>query len=454
MGKRLVGLDIGRGIGILGVVFSHSYMGRICLWDADTMLDLVGRLPIIILVVLAVPIILCSLLGSLFSFITAICVTISMLKIKERGNQYVWKYIFMKVIFAIILKSMEDFYSNFLNDYNLFRDGKFVFPEIDLTYASHTLDDVGFFGWAVPLCVMGVMKITKRESYQIAILIVVAVLLIQFNGLTIALFTWLADWCKEKEWYLLYYLCKKLYDGHYSIAQYFPFGLFGGAYGILFSKTKDFKVYWKFTWILTAICLIGGIQIVLEDDIIGKLFVWVKPVGYLYLVNIPQCIGAVWFMHLADNPNRSLKKRYLFVKWSTFLRRANTTSLSAYLLEAWFSQRIYIFLKAFFGPGADNELKKTLWSWPLVSLYMLVTVLLWFAFLKFWEGFDFKYSAENQMGVILGYLFNQPYNKSDYKSTIYQPTNDLYEELQNSVGKGIVWNCLMEKNKFKITESY
>ena len=430
--SRLVGLDIGRGIGILGVVFSHSYMGRICGWSDKILFDLINKLPIIILITLAIPIILCSLLGSLFSFITAICVTISVLKIRNKGMNWVWKYIFMKVIFAIILKGMEDVYSNFLNNYNMFRDGKLVFPEINLTYASHTLDDVGFFSWAVPLCVIAVGKLTSNYRYQMAILVVAAVLMIQFNEFTMSIFTWLANWSNEKEWYLMYFLCKKIYDGHYSLVQYFPFGLFGGAYGILFTHTKDFKTYWRFTWILCGVCLILGIQIVLADDIISKLFVWVKPVGYLYLVNIPQCLGAVLFMHLADNPERPLLKRYKFVKWSTFLRRANTTSLSAYLLEAWFSQRILVFFQAFFGPGSDRVQEKTLWSWPLVVVYMLTTVVLWFIFLKYWEKVDFKYSAENQMGCILGWLFNQPYNKTNVRENVYKPSEDLLNALLES----------------------
>ena len=105
---------------------------------------------------------------------------------------------------------------------------------------------------------------------------------------------------------------------------------------------------------------------------------------------------------------------------------------SAYLLEGWFSQRIYVFFQAFFGPGSDHAQLKTLWSWPLVVLYMLVTTVLWFVFLKYWEKVDFKFSAENQMGCILGWLFNQPYNKTNVQENVYKPSEDLYNEMMES----------------------
>ena len=144
MSKRLVGLDFARGIAILGVILSHSFQGRVADWDAQTLFNLASKVPIVLLIILFVPVVAASLLGSLFFFITAVGVTISVIRIRTKGTQHTIKYIVMKMFFAIFLKFLEDGWKAVFNYYP-FKKHYIGFPNITFHYWAHSLDVVGFF---------------------------------------------------------------------------------------------------------------------------------------------------------------------------------------------------------------------------------------------------------------------------------------------------------------------
>lgn len=432
MGKRLVGLDYGRGLAIMGLLFTHSIMGSITHWKIDILFDLAGKIPVILVVLLLAPIALLGMMGSLFSFATAICVTLSSIKIHEKGWKYLIQYCVMKMVFAFILKGLEDFWSQICSDYNLFRSGKLEFPTVYIFYWAHTLDDVGFFSWSVPLLVAIVTSIPKMHYYgHMAILTVIAVVLLYFNQYFIEWFKILADFSKEKEFYLFYYLFMKCADGAFAIAQYFPFGILGGAYGLMMSKTRDFKVYWTYTGILSFILFLGFIRFVpFEEDIISRSFGWIKPNCFLFLMGIIQSIAVIICLHFTDNPKRDINKRYSAIKKTAFLRRINCLSLTAYVVDRGYNDLIYRIFKLFFGPGADYDKKSFLWPWYLAVLYMIVCVWVWSIIVKLWEKIEFRFCVESQLSTIMCWLFNQPYNKMDYKTAIYGPINDIQQEIE------------------------
>lgn len=430
MSHRLVGLDFGRGIGILGVILSHSFQGPATNWDTNVLLDLATKVPLLILIVVFIPIVFASLLGSLFFFITAIGVTISSLRIRTKGTKYVWKYIIMKVVFSFLLKFMEDAWKTILKYYP-FMQGKIALPEIKLNYFSHSLDNVGFNSWFVPLVVLGITSIPKLHYYyQMAILCVISMILIAIKDYSLSFFAHLATWFQEKEYFFFYYLCMKMCDGHFSIAQYAPYGLVGGAYGILFHNTKDFKLYWKFTWILVAIYFAYGIPaICFVPDLPSQIFAWVKPIPYLFVIGGVQCLAMMLCLQLNDNPNRPIKKRYSLIRNTTFLRRANALSLTAYIMEEAFNNAFYIVFKTFFGPGADRENHICLWPWLVVVVFVILCTVMWSYFLVWWEKADFRFSAESQLGAIMSWLFQIPYNKIDYAKNIYGALDDITAEM-------------------------
>ena len=436
MSHRLVGLDFGRGIGILGVILSHSFQGPATGWDTSVLLNLATKMPLFLLIVVFVPIVFASLLGSLFFFITAIGVTISSLRIRSKGTRYVWKYIFMKLVFAFLLKFMEDAWKTFLSYYP-FKQGHFAIPQVNLNYFSHSLDNVGFNSWFIPLVVLGVTSIPKLHYYyQMAILCIVSMILLFIKDYSLSFFATLASWFQSKEYYFFYYLCMKMCDGHFSIAQYAPYGLIGGAYGILFHNSKNFKLYWKFTWILVVVYFIYGIPaICFVPDLPNQIFAWVKPIPYLFVIGGVQCLAMMACLQLNDNPSRSVEKRHSLIRKTTFLRRANALSLTAYIVEEAFNNAFYTVFKTFFGPGADRENHICLWSWPVVLIFVFLCTAAWSYFLVLWEKVDFRFSAESQLSAIMSWIFQAPYNKIDYSKNIYGALADITKELEEKLGQ-------------------
>ena len=438
MGKRIYGFDFGRGLAILGVVFAHSFMGQVTGWNTNILFDLAKKTPIVLLILLFVPVVALTLMGALFSFITAVCVTMSSIKITAKGGNLIWRYIFMKMVFALVLRFLEDFWGPFLKDVNIFKDHKFSFPTTSLEYSADTLDDVGFFSWFIPLLVYLFTKIPRLNyRHHMAIFTVLGVVLFQFNDVTIEYCRKLGEWFEKNEFYLFYYFTTKLDNGAFAILQYLSFGMFGGAFGLLFSHTNDYKHYWTYWAILSGICLVFGLSnlTVEYETFITRAFEWIKPKSFLFLMVCIQSAVMLFFMHLTDNPKRPLEKRYNTVRRTTFLRRINILSLTAYIVEPRFSRTVLMFFKLLFGEGSDREKETCLWSWHVVLLYMLLCTTLWAFVCLLWEKAHFRFSMEHQLSCIMSWLFQQPYNRMDYKSAIYGPVEDLKKEMEANKAK-------------------
>ena len=104
MVKRLVGLDYGRGLAILALLYIHSIMSSVVHWNMETINDLSNKMPSFLSILLFSPLVVFGMMGSLFSFATAICVTLSSIKIHAKGWKYLIQYCIMKMVFAFVLK--------------------------------------------------------------------------------------------------------------------------------------------------------------------------------------------------------------------------------------------------------------------------------------------------------------------------------------------------------------
>ena len=85
-------------------------MGQVTGWNSNILFDLAKKTPIVLLILVFIPVVALTLMGSLFSFITAVCVTISSIKITAKGGNLIWRYIVMKMVFAFVLKFLEGFW--------------------------------------------------------------------------------------------------------------------------------------------------------------------------------------------------------------------------------------------------------------------------------------------------------------------------------------------------------
>ena len=138
-------------------------------------------------------------------------------------------------------------------------------------------------------------------------------------------------------------------------------------------------------------------------------------------------------LQLNDNPSRPVEKRHSLIRNTTFLRRANALSLTAYIVEEAFNNAFYTVFKTFFGPGADRENHICLWSWPVVLIFVFLCTVAWSYFLVLWEKVDFRFSAESQLSAIMSWIFQAPYNKIDYSKNIYGALIDVKKELEGKL---------------------
>lgn len=442
MGKRYYGLDIAKGVSVLGMVLSHSFMETAARWNKDVLFSLVAKIPIVLLVLLMAPIVLFAQMGSMFSLIAAACVTISFLHVSRKGFGVVWRYIFMKIVFAFILRGIEIFWNQWTVDWDFFETGKMQWPIVDIPFESHTLDCIGFIGWFIPLLLYGIRLIPYLKDYRIqAGILYVLSLIITMNSRDIS--AWgrtVESYCRSNGLSLTAYLFSKVGNGPFQIPQVLPFGLMGCAIGVLFHSTNSFRPHWWFLLISSIGNFIFGIyKLTFVDDFLTELFSNFKPEGFMLIMMSVQYLFILICCNLLDNPSRPITKRFAAMKHTTFLRRVNTLSLSAFVFSSVMSKKIFtVFQLPFlFGQAIDFEKKQCIWDWPVVALYSFSTVFIAIGIARVWEIIEFRFSVEQQLAFIMQWLFNRSYNKIDYKKNIYGPLHELQEEMAESM-RGVV----------------
>ena len=196
------------------------------------------------------------------------------------------------------------------------------------------------------------------------------------------------------------------------------------------------KPHWLFLLISFVINTVFGIfELLKVDDFVAELFANFKPEGFMLIIMIVEYLFILICCHFLDNPKRSLTKRYTSMKHTTFLRRINSLSLSAFVFSSVMNKKIFtIFQLPFlFGPAIDREQEQCIWNWPVVALYSFTAVFVGIGIARLWEYMDFRFSIEQQLAFIMQWLFQRPYNKVDYKKNIYGPLQELQDEIAESM---------------------
>ena len=436
MKNRFYGLDNAKGVAILGMVLSHSFMGTIANWNPDILFSFVKKVPIVLLIILLAPITLLSQMGSMFSFISSICVTLSFLNVSKKGWPIVWRYILMKIVFAFLLRGIEIFWNTWTVDFDPFESHKFQFPIVSIPFYGHTLDCIGFIGWTIPLVLylIRLIPFLQDPRWQVTVLFALCILVSCFSRPLSTFFGIVEDWCKDHQLYLCQYLASKASSGPFQTFQIWAFGLLGACIGVLLHNGLKMKELLHFSYLVLVVCGIAGILFILQiDDFLTELFESFKPEGVMLIMMIVQLYFVIWFLHIFDNPNRPVMKRKIAMKHTCFLRRVNTLSLTAYVLEPFLSKKMYALFQIPFGPAISTEGKEFLWEWPAVALYALCTTLVAVGIARLWEFAEFRGSIESQLGWMMQKIFNKRYDKLDYKTNIYGEFEEVPTEAPETV---------------------
>ncbi|MHA1647948.1 MAG: hypothetical protein ACTSVL_10280 [Promethearchaeota archaeon] len=440
--KRLHSLDVIRGSMIFYVIFLHAIIQRVFASQGSEFEKVVNDIPLF-LAILAFPIILFSIWGPIFTFVSGAATGYNLgnnvFENPESINESLKKRVANSLMLLVISKISMFFFSGRTSDHShvthsLFsgslETGNLSIPEFLHLFTCNTLESMALSGLLLSLLLYIMWKGQKAKPKQTAktlLLLAIGVFFIT-NYLRGIVSDSEVLMIKESLWsdnsYIKYYLFLTIYGSRFAMFPVFAFALVGAAFGVLISGKVSFKEFFK--WVLisgTGFIGVFVISFINGFDMIGTfanelvlLQMQCLNIGLMiYLLGICYYFFDVKVSKNKKKPNNS-KKKGTFLK---FIRKYSDLSLTIYILEPLIAQSLYL-LFAYLnkGPFATN--------FPLIMLYITTVVFTWLLIIWIWKKSNNKFSFEWLMGkgrkIILDFLNGYWWKKYTLsKSTSHHP---------------------------------
>lgn len=130
-GKRIVGLDLVKGIAIFMMIIVHAVTQVIADYDGRIFLSIVDKIPKFVLYCIVYPLVIIGLWGTVFTVVTAMTTTLSTLRILENNKRAIGMYLVQRWLFLVLLRSAEAFLTSVLNEkYDIFNNKEIVIPPL------------------------------------------------------------------------------------------------------------------------------------------------------------------------------------------------------------------------------------------------------------------------------------------------------------------------------------
>ncbi len=457
--KRLHSLDVLRGFMIFYVIFLHAIIQRVFVSEGSEFEKVVNDIPVF-LTILAFPLILLSIWGPIFTFVSGAAAGYnlgsSVFENPESLNESIKKRVANSLMLLIISKISMFFFSGRTLDHShvthsLFsgslETGTLSIPEFLHLFTCNTLESMALSGLLLSLLFYIMWKGQKAKPKQTAktlIILAIGVFLIT-NYLRGIVSDSDVLMIKESLWsdnsYIKYYLFLTIYGSRFAMFPVFAFALVGAAFGVLIAGKVSFKEI--FTWVLiTGTGFIGvfAISFIHGFDMIGTfanelvlLQMQCLNIGLMiYLLGICYYIFDVKFSNNSEKTNHSKTKtnkkqeKRAFLK---FIRKYSDLSLTIYILEPLIAQSWYL-LFVYLHKGAFST------NFPLIMLYIATVVITWFLIIWIWKKFNNRFSFEWLMGkgrkIILNFLNGYWWSKFIFSKSTPRP----HLQPQLTVAKG------------------
>ena len=98
-GKRIVGLDLVKGIAIFMMIIVHAVTQVIADYDGRIFLSIVDKIPKFVLYCIVYPLVIIGLWGTVFTVVTAMTTTLSTLRILENNKRAIGMYLVQRWLF-------------------------------------------------------------------------------------------------------------------------------------------------------------------------------------------------------------------------------------------------------------------------------------------------------------------------------------------------------------------
>ncbi|MFA6525530.1 MAG: acyltransferase family protein [Patescibacteria group bacterium] len=386
MSKRLLSLDLIRGVGIMGVVFLHA-----ALYHFAGIFDLDMDNPPLVVTIIGFLLMWAGLFAIISSFGYAYRISS---RLEEGGdNNKVVKSLFFKGAVLLILATI---YFVFIGPAIIeFDTRSFLTSMIDgLLMRGHFpsfsferfvyIDALAMMGWNLVFLslVVWLFKLRAGNKFKFAkILLILGSLIVLSSAVRIPLFEWYENYIKNGNHFMVW-LVSQFINKNNPIIPYIGFGFIGAAFGI-FSSDEWLHFKKKFAYLFGLFWFITGavVMFLLPDTMLERTIDWTWYSIMLAQLGIFILI-ILGIQALVDNP----KRENFFRKRMKLINYFGVISLSIFFLET-LLRELYAHLWNSVWPGWNDTINMTL-------LFGATLVVIWSGFVYLWKRCGNKGSLE------------------------------------------------------------
>ncbi len=451
--KRLVSVDVVRGIAIMGVLFIHATIYGI--WHTET-----NALNIVHIGVIAVfiPIILMGTWGGGFPLISSLVGTYNVYRRMDKGISLrkACVPILINSTILLLLDPLKAFLfgrtwtTGFTEGINysvlssLLEKGEFILPGVERIMQIGSLSSIGLSGFLTVLLLWLLFRKDGKEKIKRNVIILITLgfsLIVASNFINEALHPYVEIlYLKGGIFAFFAYVLRLFVSAQLSFFPISLYGIFGIIPGYLFAMKKDFKWIKRYGLSLgslfsggfiltTALTLVQASDI--ESGLFGILDYEIYPRELLFFSLGCMMFILIWLAKKFEYA--SYEKKVLLSRKTLFIRRFGVASLTIYFFEPFFNNifanvfhRIFGDLSAGFG-NPDPFMSNV----PAILLYEVVLFSFWGLAVFFWSKSGYKFGLEHAIIVT-----SRPFRKvKTMRAQLYNPTDEEVEEARKILGK-------------------
>ena len=425
--KRIVGLDLVKGIAILMMIIVHSVTQVIADYDGKVFFSVKDKIPLPILYCVVYPIMIIGLWGTVFTMITAITTSLSAIRIMDNNPRAIFPYILQRWLFLVLLRLGECLACAFLSkEADPYNNEHFTFPNITFGGPATTLDSIGWSGLIAPFFVFCFYRMKLKSSIPLTIILfsVLSYLLFAISPFTTKFFAVISDFLARNQMGLLAAVLGKICYGRFKIAQTIPFTSIGTMFAFLLHQNQSVQ----FLTLLSSTYFVLGIGIFFIWLVIDKSFL-----DDLVSEDVPLpaqivsfgCICLMTFVHacFVDGdraPEKKLKSR----KRIRYLLRLSMLSLTVFCIGGWVGRQLSLPWQAVFGPPCTHNPSVLKWNLWVCVAYTIFLLACWVLISIVWEKKDFVGSMEHVLGWVVSQMMGKKFEMNSRKF-VYGPAIEL-----------------------------
>lgn len=361
----------------------------------------VNSVPLIVIILLS-PLILFSLWGTLFTFISGASSAYSITSNLTKSSHSLSKIILKRVLSALVLLLIANIDTIFfaprtlthpIITHSIFTGslelGKFTSPELLHYFTNTTLESIAVTNLLISAILFCVNWKKHRPRLAFYVFLSLGLIILIGTALT-RQFLPDPDLTKSlmvaEHNYLLYFFYIRFFAARFALFPVFAFGCFGAAIGVLLAMKVQYQRILKFGLLFAGTFISIFILYYLNGfNVVAGFPIEIVPLAFQFLNLGLQILFLTVFLRIFDYRKSPIsKKAHKRIK---VVQRYSNLSLTIYILEKFLSQLWYMFFEMLNqGPFSNNL--------PVMLLYFQIVMISWWIITKIWAKYHNKFSFE------------------------------------------------------------